>query len=83
MDVERVGAPTFKLTVSLKEMRMLVVATDMLGNAASDTPKHPLNNELQGAYDDLYYTLTTEGGMDEDARETTDALGIEAKEAAE
>jgi ribosomal protein S7 len=80
MDVERVGAPTFTLTVNLREMRLLTVAMDMLGNEARDTPKHPLSRELQGEYDDLYYELTSEGvGVDEDTAETLDALGIEAR----
>ena len=83
MIVERVGDPTFTLTVSLAEMRLLTVAADMLGSPASDTPSFPLSNELQEQFDDLYYILTSgDGGLDEDARETTGALGIE-EEAAE
>ena len=77
MDVERSGSPTFTLTVSEEEMRMLVVAADMLGTAASDTPAFPLSIELQDQYNDLYYNLIDSPfGLGEDTAVTLEALGI-------
>ncbi len=80
MNVERAGEPIFTLTVSQREMRLLVVAMDMLGTVAYDTPAYPLGEVLRGEFDDLFYTLTDEDGLaDEETSDIHGALGIESK----
>ena len=82
MNVKQVK-PTFTLIVSQQEMRLLVVAADMLGSPMSDTPSFPLSSEQRDLFDGLYSALTGLEGMDEDTLDTLKALGIVAKEAAE